>query len=50
MEDLIVVVILVVVIGLSAWYVIKEKKKGTKCIGCPHANVCSSHGSCSSEK
>ena len=48
MEDLIVVIILVIVIGLSVLYVIKEKKKGTKCIGCPHANTCSSRSACSS--
>ena len=48
MEDLIVVIILVIVIGLSALYVIKEKKKGTKCIGCPHANTCSSRSACGS--
>ena len=43
LEDLIIVAILLVVIGLSAMYVIREKKKGTKCIGCPHSKSCGSH-------
>ena len=36
----IVGIILVVIIGAAITYIIKEKKKGTKCIGCPHAGEC----------
>ncbi len=53
MEDFIIVAILVLIIGAAAIYIIREKKKGTKCIGCPAAGGCSScsganHGGCSS--
>lgn len=42
MENVIVVAILFVLIVVAIWYIVKEKKKGTKCIGCPYANSCSS--------
>lgn len=42
MADLIVVFIIVLIIGAAIWYLIKEKKKGTRCIGCPSASTCPS--------
>jgi len=46
MTDFIVVVILAVVIGSAVRYLIKAKKSGAKCIGCPVGNggCCCSHG------
>lgn len=41
MENFIVIAILCVVIGCAVAYIIKEKKKGIKCIGCPNAEMCS---------
>ena len=41
MENLIIIGILVVVIGLAAAYIYKAKKRGNKCIGCPYSNTCS---------
>ena len=48
MDNLIIIVVLVLVVGAAAIYVLKEKKKGTVCIGCPHTNNCPSaqSGSC----
>ena len=43
MTDFIVVAVLLVIIGLAARYVIKAKKSGRKCIGCPD-------GCCTSKK
>ena len=40
MENFVVGAIIVVIIGAAIIYIIKEKKKGTKCIGCPHAGTC----------
>ena len=40
MTDLIVIGILIIVIGASVVYIVKEKKRGIKCIGCPHAGNC----------
>lgn len=47
-ETYIVLAVILSVIGLAVWYVIREKKKGKKCIGCPYADQCS--GGCSPEK
>lgn len=45
MDNLIVVLILLVILGLAAGYVIRAKKQGQKCIGCPHAAQCArQHG------
>ena len=33
-------------LGLAIGYIIKEKKKGTHCIGCPMAGNCHKTGSC----
>lgn len=46
MEDIIVIAIIVVIVGLAAFYVIKQKKKGKKCIGCPYGSSCGSKNNC----
>ena len=46
-ETIIVIVILALIIGGATAYVIRSKKKGVHCIGCPHAKTCSKSGSCS---
>ncbi len=40
MANLIVGAIVLIVIGAAVVYIIKEKKKGVTCIGCPHAGEC----------
>lgn len=40
MADLIVLLIVALCVGAAIIYIIKEKKKGTVCIGCPHAGTC----------
>lgn len=40
MADLLVCLVLAVIIGASVCYIMKEKKRGTKCIGCPAAGQC----------
>ena len=42
MENYIIIAVLVVVLGAAIGYVIKAKKRGEKCIGCPHAKNCNS--------
>lgn len=44
MENLIVLAVVVLILGLAAGYVYKEKKRGRKCIGCPDGCSCSSGG------
>ena len=43
MENFIVTGILIVLIGTIVFYLVREKKKGGKCIGCPYARQCDSH-------
>ncbi|MBQ8503553.1 MAG: FeoB-associated Cys-rich membrane protein [Clostridia bacterium] len=57
MKDIIIVAVLVVIIGLAAFYVYKAKKSGKKCIGCPDGGSCNcgcsscpSEGGCCPEK
>ena len=45
MTDIIVIFIVACILGAAAGYIIKAKKKGRKCIGCPYSGSCS--GSCS---
>ena len=41
MENVIAVLILVVVIGGAATYLVNAKKNGVKCVGCPAGGSCS---------
>ena len=38
--DIIVTLILIAIVGGALTYIIKAKKSGHKCIGCPHAKQC----------
>ncbi len=42
MKNLIVILILAVILGLAIGYIIKSKKNGVKCIGCPSGSCCPS--------
>ncbi len=49
MENIIIIAVLIIIIGLAVLYVYKAKKSGRKCIGCPYGDKCSSansKGSC----
>ena len=39
--DCLVIGIVVLILGLTVYFVVKSKKKGRKCIGCPSATTCS---------
>ena len=42
MENYIIIAVLVVILGAAIGYIVKAKKRGEKCIGCPHAKTCNS--------
>ena len=42
--DIIVIAILGAIVGGAVGYIIKAKKSGQKCIGCPYSKTC--NGSC----
>lgn len=40
MKDIIAAMAIVVILTLAVFYIIKQKKKGVKCIGCPSSHDC----------
>ena len=40
MKTAIIILILLLEIGLAIGYLIREKKKGSRCIGCPYSQEC----------
>lgn len=42
MSDIVIILILLAIIGSAVFYIVKSKKSGVKCIGCPSAKTCSS--------
>ncbi len=44
MKNLIAIAVILVILGLAMAYIVKQKKKGSGCIGCPSRKECS--GSC----
>ncbi len=40
MENFIIIAVVLLTVGGAVAYIIKEKKKGAVCVGCPHAGEC----------
>ena len=40
MDTVIVVLVLAAILGLAIGYIVKAKKNGKKCIGCPYGDSC----------
>lgn len=47
MTDIIAIAVIVLIIGGAAFYLIRAKKRGQKCVGCPYCKECS--GKCDSD-
>lgn len=51
MVDIILMGIVILLVGLAVSYIVKSKKNGVKCIGCPSGGICSGRkdhgGTCS---
>ena len=57
MENIVIVVILAAIVAGIVWYLLRAKKRGQTCIGCPHSSKCASkkcsgkcNGGCGSNK
>ena len=37
MDNFIVIAVVVLILGCAIAYIVKEKKKGVRCVGCPYA-------------
>lgn len=49
MANIIVIAVVSVMIGAAIAYIVKEKKKGVKCIGCPAAAECAKRQNAASD-
>ena len=50
MVNVVVTIVLAAIVGGAGLYIYKAKKRGVKCIGCPHAKACAARnqaGGCS---
>lgn len=41
--DIVILLLLAAILGGAVWYVIRTKKKGRNCIGCPDSKSCSAN-------
>ena len=46
MTDILVGLILLAILGGAVFYIVKAKKSGRKCIGCPDSGSCGKKGGC----
>lgn len=46
MQNWIIGIIIAIVVALALVYIIKQKKKGAKCIGCPSSGSCGKKNCC----
>ena len=44
--DYIAIAAIVLVIGAAVFYIVRAKRSGQKCIGCPHSKQCSGKCNC----
>lgn len=51
MENVVVIAVLLLVIGAAVTYIVRAKKRGVKCIGCPAGGSCAGNcgGKCSEQ-
>ncbi len=40
MKEALIMIVLIIIVTCSIMYIIKQKKKGNKCIGCPFSATC----------
>ena len=46
MTNAVIIAVVVVILGAAIGYIIKEKKKGAGCIGCPSSGSCNGGYGC----
>lgn len=47
--NIVILLILLVIVGSACFYIVKAKRSGVKCIGCPQGGTCSSKHSGTTE-
>ena len=43
MKNAVIIAVLLIIVGLIVFYLVRAKKKGQKCIGCPYSKDCGGH-------
>lgn len=46
MENIILIIVLLLILGGATWYIIRAKKSGKKCIGCPDGGCSKTGNAC----
>ena len=46
MTDFLLILLLAVILGGAAFYIVRAKKRGQKCVGCPHSGSCGKNCGC----
>lgn len=41
MTNVVIIAVIAVILGVAVRYIVKAKKSGAKCIGCPSGGTCS---------
>lgn len=48
LTDFLIILVLLCIVGAAAFYIVRAKKRGQKCVGCPYCKTCS--GKCGEDK
>ena len=48
--DYVILAVVLLIIGLAAFFIYRSKKAGRKCIGCPDSKTCSGNCSCCNQE
>jgi len=48
--DYIAIAAIVLIVGAAAFYIIRAKKRGQKCVGCPYSKQCGGKCGCGSDE
>ena len=48
--EIIALVVIALLVGGAVAYIIRAKKRGQKCVGCPYSKECGSKCNCNKEK
>jgi len=43
LTTIVAIAVLALIVSLAVRYIVREKRRGTKCIGCPFAGTCEKH-------
>ena len=44
MSNIIVIAVVALILVLAVGYIVRQKRSGAKCIGCPHGKSCGENG------